>query len=162
MCKPSGDFMTRVLVPEALLAEILSQARKPRAFNEAGGLLLGLRKDNALHLTKLTLPKPWDRATPVLFERSARGHRFAALRAWKASFGKVDWVGEWHTHPLGAAAPSLTDQTSWRKLANHVKRPMALIIGGRTDIFVGVQDPGSRDVRRLDAIELDETYCLFG
>ena len=134
--------MTRILVPEGLLAEILSQARKPHALNEAGGLLLGLRKDNAVHVIRLTLPKPWDRATPVLFERSARGHRFAALRAWKASLGKVDWVGEWHTHPFGTANPSFTDQKSWRRLANHVKRPMAFIIAGRTDIFVGVQDPG--------------------
>lgn len=154
--------MTRILIPDALVHEILSRASKPRFANEAGGLLLGFRKEGAIQVTKMTFPKMWDRATPVLFERSAFGHRFAALRAWKASGGRVDWVGEWHTHPFGASNPSGTDRTSWRKLANHSQRPMAFIIGGKADMFVGVQEPGTRNVLKLALIETHDSYKLFG
>ena len=146
----------------ALLDEILTYARMSRSSNEAGGLLLGMRKGDAIHLTKLTLPNMWDRATPVQFERSALGHRMTALRTWKTSRGTVDWVGEWHTHPFGSSNPSFTDQTSWRKLANHTKRPMAFIIGGKKDSFVGIQLHANRSVVRLMLIESNDAFQLFG
>ena len=151
----------KILVPKTISAEILGLSSCTQSRCEAGGLLLGFRKGDAIELTTITRPNRWDRATPFRFERSAFGHRIAALRAWKLSHGTVDWVGEWHTHPAGSPTPSYIDQTNWRKIARHTMRPMAFLIGGRTDLFVGLQDPSSRKVLRLDRIESDETFELF-
>lgn len=154
--------MIRLLISNVLLDQILNYAAKPHAGNEAGGLLLGMRKRGAIHLTRMTLPNFWDRATPTLFERSALGHRMSALRAWKASNGTVDWVGEWHTHPFGSSEPSFIDQMSWRKIANYTKRPMAFIIGGKRSFYAGIQLPSHRSALRLSVIESDSDFRLFG
>ena len=154
--------MTRVLVPRSLMSQITAQVSGKPPVPEAGGLLLGHRKGDAIELTQLTFPTRWDRATSTRFERSALGHRIAALRAWKQSSGSVDWIGEWHTHPFGSPNPSFIDQTSWRKIARHAKRPMAFIIGGKCSVFIGVQELSSHRVIKLERLECDNEFELFG
>lgn len=149
----------KLLVPHALIVDIEMRAKSQR--NEAGGLLLGQRKDGAIHVTQLSYPTRWDRATPTLFQRSALGHRMTALRAWKTSNGIVDWVGEWHTHPFGSPTPSFTDQASWRKLVKHSKRPMAFLISGSKAIYVGIQYPAQHHVENLSLVETNAVYQLY-
>ncbi|WP_367184749.1 Mov34/MPN/PAD-1 family protein [Sphingopyxis sp.] len=152
----------RILVPNSILEDIKQRARNPRVRCESGGLLLGFRKADAIQVTRLTYPSRWDKATPLLFMRSALGHRMTALRAWKASGGTVDWVGEWHTHPFASSNPSSVDLRSWRKLAKHSRRPMAFMIAGGSDLFAGVQSPNGVSPTRLTSLERDESYELFG
>jgi integrative and conjugative element protein (TIGR02256 family) len=154
--------MTQVLVPRSLMTQITAQVSGKAPVAEAGGLLLGHRKGDAIELTQLTFPTRWDRATSTRFERSALGHRIAALRAWKQSHGTIDWVGEWHTHPFGSPNPSFIDQTSWRKIARHSKRPMAFIIGGKCSVFIGVQELSSHRVIKLEKLECNDEFELFG
>jgi integrative and conjugative element protein (TIGR02256 family) len=152
----------RILIPRTLISEIEGQVSKGRSSHEAGGIILGLRKGDAIQITKVTTPFPWDKATSMRFERSAFGHRMTALRAWKASQGTVDWVGEWHTHPFGSSNPSYTDRSTWRNLARHTKRPMVFIVAGRSDIFVGCQLVNNRKVICLNNIDSDGEFVLFG
>lgn len=144
------------------MTQIKAQVSGKAPVPEAGGLLLGHRKGDAIELTQLTFPTRWDRATSTRFERSALGHRIAALRAWKQSHGTIDWVGEWHTHPFGSPNPSFIDQTSWRKIARHAKRPMTFIIGGQSSIFIGVQEPNGQRAIRLERVEYDDRFELYG
>lgn len=154
--------MTRVLVPRSLMTQITAQVSGRQPIPEAGGLLLGHRKGDAIELTQLTFPTRWDRATSTRFERSALGHRIAALRAWKLSHGTVDWVGEWHTHPFGSPYPSFIDQSSWRKIARHTLRPMTFIISGKCSTFIGVQELSRHRVIKLEQLECDDEFELFG
>ncbi len=73
-----------------------------------------------------------------------------------------DWLGEWHTHPGGLAAPSFIDKASWVRLARHAKKSMAFLIFSDSDMYVGVQSGWLRSVRRLNLLEESRDALLFG
>ena len=145
-----------------MLDEIHQRIRTCCSVNEEGGLLLGFRKENALQITNYTLPQKWDYATPILFERSTRGHKKFARDEWRRSGRTVDWLGEWHTHPGGSAIPSNTDRKSWLHLVRHTKNPMTFLIFSEQDMYVGLQQPMPTSLRRLEPIEKNEEAVLFG
>jgi integrative and conjugative element protein (TIGR02256 family) len=128
---------------------------------EQGGLLLGYRKADAIQIQSATFPGRWDHASPVLFQRSARGHRVRALREWLRSGRTIDWVGEWHTHPGGSVRPSYIDRRSWMRLARHAASPMVFLIFNDTQLYVGAQDPRSVSVRELTSTEQDAGAVLY-
>jgi len=152
--------MVDVLIPVDLLARLRRSYELTKSTGEAGGILLGYRKSRALQMIKETYPMPWDRATATSFKRSARGHRVAALREWKRTNSTADWIGEWHTHPFGAASPSFTDQRTWRAIASETKKEMAFVIVGAGKIFVGLQVEAG-NVRALYEQERDDEFILF-
>jgi integrative and conjugative element protein (TIGR02256 family) len=102
--------VTKLLLPTQILGKIDRHGRTWPLGRERGGLLLGHRKADAIQLTSATFPNAWDQGAPTRFYRSERGHCVIALRAWLKSGMTVDWVGEWHTHPGGSAAPSFIDR----------------------------------------------------
>lgn len=154
--------MIDVLFPNAMIDELRQRIRKCRTRNEQGGLLLGYRKENALQVISYTLPQKWDYATPVLFKRSMRGHKKLAYDEWRRSGKTVDWLGEWHTHPGGAAMPSITDKQSWLRLVLHTKKPMTFLIFSDGYMYAGLQQLVPASLRRLEPIEKNEEAVLFG
>lgn len=153
--------LTDVLVPDALIESIRSYVRKTSTGSEQGGLLLGYRKEGAVQLHSATFPGHWDHASPTLFRRSARGHRMGALREWVRSMHTVDWVGEWHTHPGGAAQPSFIDLRNWASLTRHTGKPMTFFIFADTQHYVGLQEEPGRKVIELEVIECGAGACLY-
>ncbi|MCC4243955.1 Mov34/MPN/PAD-1 family protein [Stappia indica] len=145
-----------------MIHELLQRTRSCRSGIEQGGLLLGLRKENALQITSYTLPQKWDYATPVLFNRHVRGHRELAQEEWRRSGKTVDWLGEWHTHPRGVALPSMTDRQSWLHLARHTKNPMVFLIFSGCSIYAGLQQVAPTSFRQLSQIERNEEAVLLG
>lgn len=114
--------------------------RSSRRFSplEAGGLMLGYRKDGFLHAIDVTLPGAWDRHSRSAFHRSVKAHRLRALRLWRKSGGLVDWLGEWHSHPGFALNPSGTDHRNWSRIAKHRKAPMLfpIVDGQRAELYL--------------------------
>lgn len=153
--------MTEVLLPRAIIEEIRQRIRTCRFGNEQGGLLLGYRKEHALQITTYTLPQKWDHATPVLFKRSNRGHQKLAYDEWRRSGKTIDWLGEWHTHPRGAAVPSSIDRHSWQRLVRQTKNPMVFLIFSDHDMYVGVQELVPPGLIQLSKIEANEGAVLF-
>ena len=154
--------MNAVVVPSHIIANIRSGLLTSKTGFEQGGLLLGYRKGGALEIVSLTRPSAWDRASPFMFERSARSHRIRALREWARSWGRVDWIGEWHTHPGGSANPSLIDRKTWVRLARHTGKPMVFIIVAENGSYVGLQSPLRAGVEQLKAIERSRDADLYG
>jgi integrative and conjugative element protein (TIGR02256 family) len=148
-----------VLFHDAVLSSISNRSARQI---EQGGLLLGLRKAGAIEVTNLTLPSRWDVGSSNLFKRSARGHRVAALREWLRSGEKVDWVGEWHTHPGGTAVPSQTDVTNWRMLSRHTAKDMTFVISAPGGLYVGLQVKEQWQVRQLRLLETSSEAHLYG
>ncbi|WP_432762114.1 Mov34/MPN/PAD-1 family protein [Thalassospira xiamenensis] len=132
------------------------------AKNEQGGLLFGYRKKSGLQVTGFTVPQSSDLASPVIFKRSSNGHAQLALSAWKESGGTVDWIGEWHTHPVGNSAPSTTDIANWVRLAEHVRKPMVFLILSKFGWYVGLQHHSPKRLVPLQCIESNSTASLFG
>lgn len=154
--------MSEVLLPIVIIDEIYQQIRKRRSGNEQGGILLGYRKENALQITNYTLPQKWDYASPVLFNRSTRGHKKLAHDEWRRSGRIVDWLGEWHTHPGGVAIPSITDRQSWFRLVRHTKNPMIFLIFSDQDMYAGLQQLVPAILKQLKLVERNEDAILFG
>lgn len=153
--------MTQLLIPAILITQMENSARAKHVRNESGGLLLGFRKGTAIEVTAITFPQARDKASPTLFRRSTVGHKAKALKAWKESGETTDWVGEWHTHPNGAANPSFIDRMSWRKITQHTKQPMAFIIIGAATRFVGWQASSLKVAVSMNETESDGVHLLY-
>ncbi|WP_341896748.1 Mov34/MPN/PAD-1 family protein [Sphingobium sp. YR657] len=154
--------MTKLLLPKAVIEDIRAHSERSVRGHERGGIILGFRKADALQVESVTFPQIWDQSSPTMFRRSERGHRISALREWMRSDQTCDWLGEWHTHPGGLAAPSFIDKASWVRLARHAKKSMAFLIFSDSDMYVGVQSGWLRSVRRLNLLEESRDALLFG
>lgn len=154
--------MIDVLIPDAVIDVIRKRVSSASHRNEQGGLLLGYRKGAAIEIESATFPGAWDHASATIFQRSERGHRVRALRAWLRSGKTIDWIGEWHTHPGGLARPSFTDRRTWARLAKHTGSPMAFLIFSDFELYAGLQMPRAIAVRKLKVVEKDLGASLFG
>lgn len=98
---------------------------------EAGGILLGYRRADHLHVVDLTVPSSDDRRGRTRFFRSANHHQDVALLAWRQSGGRLDYIGEWHTHPEFDPSPSGLDLSEWLKLLERQpSKAMVFVILG--------------------------------
>lgn len=134
-----GNLEVRVLIeaePLTLMDEHWqNQAKKP----ESGGILLGYRRGAHLHVTIATAPQAGDQRWRYFFKRSARYHQEIALRQWNASDEKIDYLGEWHTHPQRYPSPSGTDLSEWRKISGLRQSPMVFaIMGWDGELWLGL------------------------
>jgi integrative and conjugative element protein (TIGR02256 family) len=120
---------------------------------ESGGILLGYRRGEHLHVTMATAPQKSDRGWRNLFKRSARYHQEIALREWNSSDKTIDYLGEWHTHPQHLPNPSAIDLIEWRKICSLRKSSMTfLIIGWNGELWLGLSR--GLEIERCPAISI--------
>lgn len=129
----------RVLIEAEPLTLIDSYRQDSPDKPESGGILLGYRRGEHLHVTMATAPQHSDRGWRNLFKRSARYHQEIALCQWSASEKTMDYLGEWHTHPQYLPSPSATDLSEWRKICDLRQVPMVfLIMGWSGELWMGL------------------------
>ena len=83
---------------------------------ETGGILLGRGPDDA-GVVRVEIAGDHGPAAdrrPDFFLRDLAHARALADEAWQQS--RAIWVGEWHTHPTGARAPSASDLSTYTRL----------------------------------------------
>lgn len=97
---------------------------------EQCGIFLGEFKQNSIVVEKIIQDKSLDDKT-----------RFSSIRHTKAIYPDYknfineiqifDYIGEWHTHPVGSSIPSWRDNRAMRALLNEPKysSPQKLILG---------------------------------
>lgn len=151
-----------VLIESKTLNELTATASAVGDSKEIGGLLLGYRRGNHLHITKSTFPGKKDVSQRYKFIRQDISHQLIAFSRWVRSGKKMGWIGEWHTHPETFPSPSLTDLSSWKSLVDHNNQPMAFIIIGTKDKWVGMMLPDTHEVIKLQLLEQSEAGLLFG
>lgn len=131
----------RLLIEPGPLAVINQYRQDHQSKPEAGGILLGYRREGHLHITMATAPQPSDRRMRFWFSRSTKHHQQEALRQWTASNAEVDYLGEWHSHPESSPSPSSLDTAEWRKIACGRTNPMVfMILGWSGELWVGLSD----------------------
>jgi len=128
------------------LSRKLSMLRTNKLPNETGGVLLGSfdLERNIVYIVD-TIPSPPDsKEWPTVYIRGCRGLRKRVEEISLATKGIVDYVGEWHSHPLGArTAPSSDDLQVFAWITEHMGRSglpaLMMIIGdpGRSSCFIG-------------------------
>lgn len=101
---------------------------------EVGGVLLGWRDGEHRIVTGLVGPGP----------KSLHGrHAFVPDHLWQVdqirkafteTGGDLDYLGDWHSHPNGAAQMSAMDDSTLSRIARRVANPlMAIVAGGPSD-----------------------------
>lgn len=107
-------------IPWSVLQSVLAMAVDGGYELETGGILLG-HDDEPACTTRVTTagdPGPAAVRRPRFFSRDRHHAQQLADAAWEVD--RSQWVGEWHTHPLGQPVPSLVDHGSYLR---HVLDP---------------------------------------
>lgn len=137
----------RLLIDDAVVEVVMGNRQLKSTDTESGGILLGLRREDHLHVTGLTVPCPGDKRSRTSFQRKDKFHQVRALAAWRESGGVMDYIGEWHSHPERHPSPSSIDTREWRSICLFQHKPMVFLIAGTlTQLWLGVGDNG--DVRQ--------------
>ena len=149
-----------VLIDRAILKQMhdVSTASRP---NEAGGLLLGYRKEGCLHLAYATRPYKNDVATPTRFYRRDLEHQRYATARWKESRRLVDWVGEWHSHSERSPKPSQVDLSTWASQSETRADVMVYAIQGLVAASIWMLEPYKGIAVPMVSTDEDSVSVLF-
>jgi len=131
-----------VRLSPAAVTEMRTEARRgarvrgPRI--ETGGMLLGAFDDAAgvIYADRVTGPPPDSFLSATYFQHGQVGTREAVGAHLESSRAMTGFVGYWHTHPGGPAAPSSTDEEGMASVltpAGPRQRALMIIMGGRED-----------------------------
>lgn len=128
----------QVLIEGEVLKALNTYRQHKSSDAEAGGLLLGFRRGPHLHVTACTQPFPADKRTRTSFKRACAGHAEIAYKRWCESQERMDYLGEWHSHPEANASPSGIDLREWRKLLEGRRDALLFLILGTDGHWYGV------------------------
>lgn len=128
---------------------------------ELGGIFLGLRRGKCIHVSRCTFPGRDDQSRRFRFFRKDSSHQEIAHKLWTKSGHKMDWVGEWHSHPEAAPCPSTIDKATWRSQAESRHTAMAYLIVGTSGTWTGLQFP-KKAVQNLTQLGESSSRILFG
>jgi integrative and conjugative element protein (TIGR02256 family) len=123
---------------------------------EAGGILIGYRRADHLHIVEATAPGPGDTGTRISFRRDDPSHQRRASARWQDSSGYLDYLGEWHTHPEMSPSPSGTDRRAWQEVV--ARRPTEVFVFAILGIEHGMWVGCGRG-QRLDLRTCVESEC---
>ncbi|OWK32012.1 Mov34/MPN/PAD-1 family protein [Sphingomonas mucosissima] len=133
--------MLRVSVSGSVI-DAMRTYRQKAAPNETGGILIGTFDlvRNVLHVVAALPAPPDSRQAPTYFVRGAQDLRPLVDDLASATAGRLRYVGEWHSHPNGAAArPSSDDEgvfTYLRQQLDPAGAPYAMLICGREETWL--------------------------
>jgi integrative and conjugative element protein (TIGR02256 family) len=117
-----------VLVLSAVIEHFEARRLECAGSPESGGILIGSYRGPHLEVSGFTVPGPRDIREGYRFVKQDAVHQRAATAAWEVSGKKETYLGEWHTHPVGAPAPSGLDKSTWRDIASESGRAMIFAI----------------------------------
>lgn len=146
---------THRLVVRATAVAELERWRQTNRRMEAGGLLLGKLHADWDEITHATQPQRGDQRGPRHFVRSRSNAQPVVDAAWLQSGGRVQYLGEWHTHAESAAQPSSTDVSTIRQMligADMEVKHIYLIVIGTIVWWVGCQ--GKRRLLQIPRVEV--------
>jgi integrative and conjugative element protein (TIGR02256 family) len=120
-------------------------AEAGRAFpQETGGVLLGWAGPAGDVVVDQVLgPGPGAIHAARSFHPDAAWQQEQIVAAYQASGRRLEYLGDWHTHPSGLATPSSRDLATLRHIARHAEvrapRPVMAIFAGGTKWRLGIQ-----------------------
>lgn len=127
-----------ILIEDEVLQRVAPFRQLKANDPEAGGIFLGYRRGNYIHVVNATAPGPGDTRSRYAFIRHDPVHQAMATRGWLDSNGCLDYLGDWHTHPEPYPNPSSLDVREWRKLCRLHDEAMLFAILGTRDWWFGV------------------------
>jgi integrative and conjugative element protein (TIGR02256 family) len=117
--------------------DIINKFKKfNRLRKESGGLLLGYIRGFHFDVRYITTPCLEDISTPSSFERKDPFHLKKLNSLYKKSFGKIVYIGEWHTHQEDYPKPSLTDIREWHNIKSEKQYFIIFLIIGKKGFYI--------------------------
>ena len=114
--------------------------------NESGGILLGgyIPDEKKYIITDISVPCKKDFQSPILFIRNRKNAQKIIDRFWKQSNGKINYLGEWHTHSCEMPYPSFVDKALLRTIisdrSNVWNEIFMLILGQNNTFYLGMSN----------------------
>lgn len=127
----------KVIFSSSVLKKMFKYRQLLPLDNEAGGILLGYRRENHFDIRFISEPQPSDYRKPYFFQRNSPKHLEYALKKWAENDEKIFYLGEWHTHSQSKPVPSLLDNSEWQKINQLILRPLLFVIVGIKELWVG-------------------------
>jgi hypothetical protein len=126
----------------------LARLRASRLPNETGGIMVGAFDTyNRVCSIVDALPSPPDSTEwPTSYIRGCEGLAATVQDIKKLTLGQISYVGEWHSHPRGAAVrPSADDFQAYAWLTSHMHAEalpaIMLIVGDRRKLCLVSAEP---------------------
>jgi len=126
--------MAKLWLPNELFETMKSHASAKFPF-ETGGILLGYTADNQdVVATHLIGPGPNARHEKYRFEPDGDFQQKEIEKVFRETGGRITYLGDWHTHPLGVAVLSSTDKRTLEKIARSPEtqncHPLMAVLAG--------------------------------
>lgn len=124
-----------VWLPEAAYGEMIAEANV-RSPLETGGVLLGYRSSNGCDAVVTTVigPGPKAKHSSHRFVPDYEFQEAEIARLYHRSPHELFYLGDWHTHPGGAAEMSARDKKALKRISTHtdarVPEPIMVILAG--------------------------------
>jgi integrative and conjugative element protein (TIGR02256 family) len=131
-----GDWR---VISDLAVVQTVSQSRASRLPRETGGVLIGAidTQRKRVYVVDVLQSPPDSVEWPTVYIRGVQGLAERAEQINHATGGMVHYIGEWHSHPVGASASaSSTDQDAFAKLSALMAvegLPALLLIVGERD-----------------------------
>jgi integrative and conjugative element protein (TIGR02256 family) len=129
------DNRGEILIEPSVIELVRGYCQHQSNMPESGGILMGYRRGNHLHIVAATTPQPDDHRMRFHFSRRDLNHQKVAIRQWDISGNIMDYIGEWHTHPESDPMPSALDMSEWKKICCVQKTNMIFLIAGWSGNF---------------------------
>ena len=127
-----------VLFSDAAMEKMLALRQQNPGSLEAGGVLVGYRRNPHLEITDVTTPGAKDIQARTRFKRKDPSHRKFVERQWVSSSRLIDYLGEWHTHPEMHPHPSGLDIGECiRVTLTYPRKPILEVVVGTNSMWVG-------------------------
>jgi len=116
--------------------------------NETGGLLIGQFdiKKKVVYITRILTAPTDSKCRPYGFVRGVMNVPEEVSKMSLLSGGMIDYVGEWHTHPVGGKRLSAIDEdavSKIKKVLDPVSRPTLVMIVTKDGLHPYIFEPGS-------------------
>ena len=128
------------------LVDKLYELRTTKLPNETGGILLGsFDMDRKIVYIMDTIASPPDSEEwPTLYIRGCQGLSRQLEEVANLTAGRLQYIGEWHSHPAGSEAkPSSDDRAAFGWLTGHMKvdgYPAVMLIVGERGYSIYVEN----------------------
>jgi integrative and conjugative element protein (TIGR02256 family) len=86
--------------------------------NEFGGIFVGIKYNNFWHITDFEIPTKYTHSKTG-FTRNADNLNSYLKDIYQKSNGKIEYLGEWHSHPFGSTMYSTNDFNSMSEIAKE-------------------------------------------
>ena len=120
-----------VLLPRYLLEAIFNIVSQHYPL-EFGGIFTGYKSDNLWFIVDFEIPKKFQ-SSESKFTREPDDLNIYLKEVYQSSLGKIEYLGEWHSHPNGTTKYSSKDLLSIEEIAYESetknKNPLLLIVG---------------------------------